>query len=335
MSHLQTVSLDEAADVRSATRRTRSPAAAIDLDARHADASVRRSRGAVLVILSTVAAASVPWYASFGLSIAWPTVVPYAITTAGVFAIAWRISIGPRTHADRAIADTVLVAGLILLVTNVGAPAQYLAAALRRPLIDPWLAAADAFVGIDVGRLAGWTAGHPALGAVLQLAYASLLPQFLAAILLLGLLYKDRARLWEYCFHFHFCLLVTLAGLALAPAACAFQFLGFDSVLSQERFIAHFNGVRDGTFTTIRFDDLEGLISMPSFHVAGGMMVTWAFRGYRRPFAFLLVLNALMIASTFMTGAHYFMDVPGTFVMFCVSLAVHHSTTTRTNAGRG
>ena len=43
---------------------------------------------------------------------------------------------------------------------------------------------------------------------------------------------------------------------------------------SQERFIAHFNGVRDGTFTTIRFDDLEGLISMPSFHVAGGMMVT-------------------------------------------------------------
>ena len=52
-----------------------------------------------------------------------------AITTAGVFAIAWRISIGPRTHVDRAIADTVLVAGLILLVTNVGAPAQYLAAA--------------------------------------------------------------------------------------------------------------------------------------------------------------------------------------------------------------
>ena len=127
---------------------------------------------------------------------------------------------------------------------------------------------------------------------------------------------------------------MTLAGLALAPQPARSSSSGSTPCL-QERFIAHFNGVRDGTFTTIRFDDLEGLISMPSFHVAGGMMVMRAFRGYRRPFAFLLVLNALMIASTFMTGAHHFMDVPGTLVMFCVSLAVHHLMTPRASAGHG
>ena len=144
----------------------------------------------VLVILSTVAAASVPWVRVVR--------AVYRVSTVAACGdnhgrrVCHRLAhLDWSAHAcDRAIADTVLVAGLILLVTNVGAPAQYLAAALRRPLIDPWLAAADAFVGMDVGRLAGWTAGHPALGAVLQLAYASLLPQFLAAILLLGLLHE-------------------------------------------------------------------------------------------------------------------------------------------------
>ena len=293
--------------------------------------SIRSSRIAVLLVLALVASSSVPWYASLGLAVDWATGLPVAAAMVLMFVLHWRLSIAPRTLADRAIADTVLVACFILLATNLGAPAQYLAVAFRRPLIDHWLAAADASLGIDVGRLAAWTATHPLVAGVLQFAYSSLLPQFLGALLLLGLLYKDRARLWEYCFHFHFCLLLTLAGLALFPAACAFQFLDFDSVLPQQRFIAHFNGVRDGSFTTIRLDDLEGLISMPSFHVAGGLMVTWVFRGYRRPFVLLLVLNSLMIASTFMTGAHYFVDVLSTLVMFALSAGVYR---VMTNSGR-
>jgi hypothetical protein len=70
---------------------------------------------------------------------------------------------------------------------------------------------------------------------------------------------------------------------------------------------------------------------MPSFHVAGGLMVTWVFRGYRRPFVLLLVLNVLMIASTFMTGAHYFVDVLSTLVMFALSVGVYR---VMTNSGR-
>jgi len=84
-------------------------------------------------------------------------------------------------------------------------------------------------------------------------------------------------RLWEFAFHFHFCALVTLAASGLFPAECAFTFYGFESLIDQGRFIHHFESLRAGTFQTIRFNDI-GLISFPSFHAAGALMVTWAFR---------------------------------------------------------
>ena len=104
--------------------------------------------------------------------------------------------------------------------------------------------------------------------------------QFLLPIVVLGFL-RDRKHLWEYIFHFHVCATVTLIGVALWPAACAFTYYGFDSLLDQTRFIDHFAALRAGTFREVRFDNIEGLITFPSFHVAGGLMVTWAFRRTR------------------------------------------------------
>jgi membrane-associated phospholipid phosphatase len=154
------------------------------------------------------------------------------------------------------------------------------------------------------------------LARVLIVAYFSLLPQFVLPIIALGIFYRDRPRLWEYIFHFHFCLAVTLAGLALLPAACAFSYYGFHSLIDQTRFIDHFTRLRSGTFHELRLDDVEGMISFPSFHVAGGLMVTWAFRDRRGWFAALAVLNALLIASTVLTGAHYAIDVAATVLLF-------------------
>ena len=115
---------------------------------------------------------------------------------------------------------------------------------------------------------------------------------------------------------------MTVASLALFPAACAFSYYGFESTLPQGRFLAHFNGFRTGSLSVIRFDDLEGLISMPSFHVAGGLMLTWAFRGYRVVWVFA-VLNGLLMAATVLSGAHYGVDLPATALLFGASVVVH------------
>ena len=73
----------------------------------------------------------------------------------------------------------------------------------------------------------------------------------------------------------------------------------------------------------IQFNNLEGLISCPSFHVAGAFMVTWAMRRHRALFISLGVLNSALIASTVLLGAHYAVDVIATVVMWGGSLAVY------------
>jgi hypothetical protein len=277
----------------------------------------------VAIAESCLVLATAPFYESAGLSIVWRTTAPHAIVLATMAGLFCHFVYVPGSTRERSLADAILVTFLLLLLTNIASPAQYLAVTLRRPLIDDHLAAADAWMGIHVPALAAWTAAHPFIAVMLWMSYSTLLPQFLLPILILGIWAGDRPRLWEYCFHFHFCLIVTLACLALWPAACAFVHYGFHSTINQTRFISHFQGLRQGTFHEIRFDDLEGLISMPSFHTAGALMVTWAFRGYRRVLYPVALLNVVLVASTFMTGAHYFVDVIATFALFAVSVVVY------------
>lgn len=277
----------------------------------------------LLALQLALAAALAPWYRVYGLFVDWSTawLQPLAYLT---LAAAWLYSRRHADHPRKFIFRDVLVAlFLLLLLTNIVSPAQYLAVSLRRPLIDGWLVRADAWLGVDVAGLAQWTRAHNAVSVLLSACYLSLMPQLLLPLVVVGLRYRDRAGLWEYVFHFHFCLLFTLAALALFPAECAFTHLGFTSTLDQSRFIAHFSGLRSGTFQRLDFMDFEGLISMPSFHAAGGLMVTWAFRRYRGWCLGLVALNTGLIAATFMSGAHYFVDVLASGLLFAVSVAAY------------
>lgn len=267
-----------------------------------------------------VVAASAPLYPLTGLTFAWDTALRNLLLLGLLFAV-WTWYAGrPATENREFAADALLATFLLVLFTNIVGPAQYAGVALALPLADPWLASADAALGIDVPALTAWTAGHPVLARALIWSYFTLLPQFVLPLLVLGIAYKDREALWEYVFHFHACLVVTLLGVTLLPAACAFTYYGFTSLLDQARFISHFEGLRAGTFTEIRFDDIEGLISFPSFHVAGGMMVTWVFRRRRRWLLPLAALNTMMIAATVLTGAHYGVDLLFTVLLFSGSV---------------
>jgi len=259
------------------------------------------------------------------MSIVWSTVAPNAVMISVVFGVWLAYSYGPRRERPRVIAETLLATGLLLLYVNIVSPAQYPAVAWKRPLIDPWLARADRALGIHVPSLVAWTRAHPWTSRALSAAYFTLLPQFALPMLLVGLRFQDRSKLWEYLFHFHVCLGITLLAVGLFPAECAFTHYGFVSTIDQTRFIRQFAALRSGTLTAVRFDALEGLISMPSFHVAGGLIVTWAFRGRSRWMAALAIVNAGLIAATVMSGAHYFIDVVATFVMVGGSLWLYRA----------
>jgi hypothetical protein len=275
-----------------------------------------------------LAAALAPWYSVFGLQIEWRTawVLPVAYLALGA---AWWYS--RRRYAEHPrkfiFADVVLATLLLLLLTNIASPAQYLAVALRRPLIDDWLIRADAALGVDVSALAAWTRAHSTISLVLSACYASLLPQFLMPLILIGLRDRDRAGLWEYVFHFQFCLVITIAALALFPAECPYTHMGFMSTIDQSRVVRQIAALRQGTFHHIDFGDLDGLVSMPSFHAAGAMMVTWAFRRRRGLFWTLAAVNTGLIAATFMSGVHYFVDILGAVALFAASVAAFRALT--------
>jgi membrane-associated phospholipid phosphatase len=86
------------------------------------------------------------------------------------------------------------------------------------------------------------------------------------------------------------------------------------------RVILQIQQLHEGTMKTVRFDELEGLVSFPSFHAAGGLIVTWAFRHRRRFLVPLALLNLALIASTFMSGVHYVIDVIASVPLFAFSV---------------
>jgi hypothetical protein len=264
-------------------------------------------------------AATLPLYPIFGLTVVWRSALP-VLAAIPCLLLAWTYYVRTKTTAlEGRIAETLLIFALLLALAVIAGPGQYAAAALNRPPIDPWLARADALLGVHVPTLTAWTRRHPRLNGWLIWAYFTLVWQFALAVPGLALL-RDRRALWEYVFHFHVCSVVTLFAFAIFPAACAFTYYGFESTIQQARFIADFQGARNGAVRILEFGKMEGLVSMPSFHVAGAMMVTWAFRRHGWALVPLAAINAMLIVATFMSGAHYVIDTFGTFVMFAGSL---------------
>lgn len=297
--------------------RRRVPAAALGLNG----LAVRLlwMQGALLI-------ATVFLFAYTGLTLQWTSLGPTLFgdgLVLGMWACLYCYAPGkPRAWI---LAETVAVLILVIMVTQILCPMQYPAAALGRPLIDHVLASADAILGINVQTLAQWTRAHSMVRDALSLAYFTLIWQFSLIIPALGIVLRDREALWEYAFHFHFCLLLAVAAFILWPAACAFQYYGFESTISQARFIHHFNGLRDGSMTVVRMNDIEGLVSVPSFHVAGALMIMWACRRHALLLVPVVILNCALIAATFMSGAHYVVDTFVSVPLFAASILVYRT----------
>lgn len=266
-------------------------------------------------------------FRAYGLTWFWPAAVPMIGLGLGLVA-AWAYFVwvpGTRS-ADWVYAETFFLLALLVLFGQIAGPSQYAAAVLHRPLVDAALAAADQALGVDVHTWVLWTRQHPWVLQTVVAAYRTLLPQLFVPLLVLGFWYQDRTALWEYMCHFHVCSLGTVLCMALWPALAPGPFAGWDALLNQQRFVHHLADIRSGVLTLINPGDVEGLVSLPSFHTAGALMVTWAFRRRPRWLCVLVPLNLALIAATVLTGVHYLVDVLAAVALFGASLAIYHRT---------
>lgn len=189
------------------------------------------------------------------------------------------------------------------------------AALFHFPLIDPWLAAFDARLGLSAAFLVKVVTGVPFAPRILfSIYFLSVLTLFLTAFALACL---GRAeRLWEFCAAYGFCLTVaTLCSLPL-PAAGAFEYLHladlFDGQLppgSGTYWLEALHRLRNSTSVEINPLGLHGLVAFPSFHTSMALMTAAAWRDDRYLRWPMSVWSGLVLVSTFPVGGHYVADV--------------------------
>ncbi len=185
---------------------------------------------------------------------------------------------------------------------------MYSIGAIGAPWIDTYLVSFDESLGVHLPSIVRWSNSHPAWNQMLQLAYASMLPQTALTVIVLGFANNARA-LNGFVREFIFASLICAGIFAVAPAEGPFIAYDYPASPSQERYLEHIHQLREGTRTVVSWNGAEGLISFPSFHTAWAILLVWAFREQRALLVVSCLLNAAVIISTLTTGWHYFADV--------------------------
>ena len=183
------------------------------------------------------------------------------------------------------------------------------------PLSDARLARADQLLGFDWLASLIWLNRHPALSQILNLAYNS--PVFqLIALLPVQFIFGMHRRFQVYMLAIQITILVTVAVSAVLPALGPHDFYRINAAthhpdIGLAMTKAHVEEVLNlrGANPILPVDQLNAIITFPSFHTVVGILSAWAFWPVRGLRWTGLILNAAMIAATPLSGAHYFVDV--------------------------
>jgi hypothetical protein len=262
----------------------------------------RRLIQTILGVQIGVLICAAPLYWAAGLTFDWSSVLGQ-LEIAAVFGLGAALSQRDRNGVPQALwAVTFLLTAWLIF-----GPLQYLAAAWNRPLIDGWLLRADEWFRIPRPAIDRWLTIHPVARRVIGIAYTSFLPQFLIVPLVLG--WVDRHRLWRFVLQFQLTALTTVVLFGLWPAGTP-GLHGVHEWSSQQSAMDQLFSIRAGTMRVLDLTQADGLISWPSFHTAGALLVVWTLRGTWLFWPAVLV-DGVLVAATVLLGLHYTVDVLG------------------------
>jgi membrane-associated phospholipid phosphatase len=212
---------------------------------------------------------------------------------------------------------------LFLMVGALAALASAALATTALPYADPWLSKADAIL------LPGFSWTGVMLGLqqfdrslfVLSHIYASLTWQPFLLLFILALR-RNADGAWRFLTAWTVALVVCAALFPLMPAQGAYVYYGLSPsdvpavrVFAAWQFLPLIEGIRDGSIATLGLGTLGGIITMPSFHAAGAIILAWGFWRTGPPRWIFLILNSAMAISAIPIGGHYIVDgVAGSLV---------------------
>ncbi|WP_158226534.1 phosphatase PAP2 family protein [Bradyrhizobium sp. UFLA03-84] len=183
------------------------------------------------------------------------------------------------------------------------------------PLIDDSLAEADRLIGIDLPSIIPWFANHPWLTELLAAAYCSSFVQITALFVLLAAT-RRFDKLWQLVFVFALTIVASTMFSVFWPAKGAFVY--FDHPLAILKalpehagnyHLAKFEYFRNAAAPELSLSNLQGVVTLPSFHTCLALMTFFATIGTRWLFGITLIWNLLVLVSTIPIGGHYVIDL--------------------------
>jgi hypothetical protein len=194
----------------------------------------------------------------------------------------------------------------------VGCILTYLVVTFRMPLRDAQFAAIDASLGFNWWAWSHFLAAHRFLRLPLKLAYATFLPQIIGSVFWFSHVERDD-RNSELLWTAMIALLMTALIAGLLPA------LGPEAPLEWKQVIL---GIRDKTTLSFALTNMQGIVTLPSFHTVMAILLIYAHRPPLRSFRFIVALNVLMLLSTPAEGHHYLVDMIAAAGVAALSIAI-------------
>jgi hypothetical protein len=282
-------------------------------DGKMAAADVGPKRRLLEILAVGLLLLDILWVTCAHLNVNYGAFLPMIILSAALFAGSMFYQ---QQRPDPRLSAMLFGAAFLVLFSASASVLNYCLLTVAGPRIDISLAAMDRALGFDWPVVMAGVARHPALNALFNAVYPSMLPQVAFLIIVLA----QRATypaIYRFCLAVAIGALVCIAVWALAPSFGAISVydlpagwghlpLALDKNYARElvALLAQGPGL-------IMPDNAKGLIGFPSYHAVLALLViyyAWQTLWLRWP---AIILNLLVLAATPIQGGHHAVDVLG------------------------
>jgi hypothetical protein len=223
--------------------------------------------------------------------------------SAGSIIVLLAISVIYRPRS-RAIADIAAATASWGALMSTGVVLSYLAASCALPLQDEMMERLDRVVGFDWLPWHDAILGHPALSWLLSIAYYSLHPQGALSVMYFAVSGRTE-RIRELLLLAGVTLAATVSISAIWPTLGPFAAHGGGDVAYLRDVLA----LRAGGPWHFKLSEMEGIVTMPSYHTVLAVLFTYAFRRTGLVGYAVATLNVVMLLSIPPIGGHYLVDM--------------------------
>jgi len=231
-------------------------------------------------------------------------------------------------HISEALMSISLAAGFVIVASALMAVLNYILMGTAFTLWDDKFASVDQAIGFDWIALLEWMEERPTLSWILVKAYSTSFVQVLSVIFIYSLM-RRMDRVLEFIALYAITGTLVAIVSMLLPAFGAHFYYQPDPVLFDQYsklgyvHIETLQQLRAGTYGSLGFETVVGMVSFPSFHTILAIIVTYSVRDNRILFVPVAVLNCFVVMSTLTEGGHYLVDIfGGTFISLVVILIV-------------